>query len=208
MFFKAVVNIVKFLVYILNGKTNIQNKDKIPKGTVFVIAAPHRSLLDPIFIAFAVYPHVFSSMAKQELFKGRFLNWLLLKLNAFPVNRENPGPSALKQPVNILKEGKNSVLIFPSGSRHSDEIKGGTSAIAKLAGVPILPIVYQGPLTFKEMFNIFKRTDATVRIGDPIYLPKEKRVSRDDLAAYDQQIIAAFHQLDKEINPNFVYGAK
>ncbi|OUL09378.1 lysophospholipid acyltransferase family protein [Trichococcus shcherbakoviae] len=205
MFFKTVVIIVRFLFRILNGKTEIQNKEYIPKDTVFIIAAPHRSLLDPIFISFGVYPHVFSSMAKKELFKGKFTNWLLTHLNAFPVNRENPGPSALKQPVSILKEGKTSLLIFPTGSRHSAEIKGGTSSIAKLANVPILPVVYQGPLTFKDLL---KRKKATVRFGQPIYLPKEKRISRDELAAYDELLGTTFRQLDQEIDPNFVYVAK
>lgn len=205
MFFKTVVIIVRFLVRILNGKTEIQNKEYIPKDTVFIIAAPHRSLLDPIFISFGVYPHVFSSMAKQELFKGKFMNWLLTHMNAFPVNRKNPGPSALKQPVSVLKEGKTNLLIFPTGSRHSAEIKGGTSSIAKLANVPILPVVYQGPLTLKDLV---KRKKATVRFGKPIYLPKEKRISREELAAYDELLGATFRQLDQEIDPNFVYIAK
>lgn len=205
MFFKTVVIIVRFLVRILNGKTEIQNKEYIPKDTVFILAAPHRSLLDPVFISFGVYPHVFSSMAKQELFKGRFMKWLLFHMKAFPVNRENPGPSALKQPVSILKEGKTNLLIFPTGSRHSAEIKGGTSSIAKLANVPILPVVYQGPLTFKDLL---KRKKATVRFGKPIYLPKEKRVSREELAAYDELLGTTFRQLDQEIDPNFVYAPK
>ncbi|PTQ84253.1 1-acyl-sn-glycerol-3-phosphate acyltransferase [Trichococcus patagoniensis] len=205
MFFKTVVIIVRFLVRILNGKTEIQNKEYIPKDTVYIIAAPHRSLLDPVFISFGVYPHEFSSMAKQELFKGKFMNWLLTHMNAFPVNRENPGPSALKQPVSILKEGKTNLLIFPTGSRHSAEIKGGTSSIAKLANVPILPVVYQGPLTLKDLL---KRKKATVRFGKPIYLPNEKRISRDELAAYDELIGTTFRQLDQEIDPNFVYIAK
>ena len=127
-------------------------------------------------------------------------------MNAFPVNRENPGPSALKQPVSILKEGKTNLLIFPTGSRHSTEIKGGTSSIAKLANVPILPVVYQGPLTFKDL--ILKRKKATVRFGKPIYLPKEKRISREELAAYDELLGTTFRQLDQEIDPNFVYVAK
>lgn len=205
MFFKTVVIIVRFLVRILNGKTEIQNKEYIPKDTVYILAAPHRSLLDPIFISFGVYPHVFSSMAKQELFKGKFMNWLLTHMNAFPVNRENPGPSALKQPVSILKEGKTNLLIFPTGSRHSAEIKGGTSSIAKLANVPILPVVYQGPLTLKDLV---KRKKATVRFGKPIYLPNEKRISREELAAYDELLGTTFRQLDQEIDPNFVYIAK
>lgn len=205
MFFKTVVIIVRFLVRILNGKTEIQNKEYIPKDTVYILAAPHRSLLDPIFISFGVYPHVFSSMAKQELFKGKFMNWLLTHMNAFPVNRKNPGPSALKQPVSILKEGKTNLLIFPTGSRHSAEIKGGTSSIAKLANVPILPVVYQGPLTLKDLL---KRKKATVRFGKPIYLPNEKRISREELAAYDELLGTTFRKLDQEIDPNFVYIAK
>ena len=43
-------------------------------------------------------------MAKRNYFKwfGQFLT----SLNAFPVDRENPGPSTLKRPVNLLKEIK------------------------------------------------------------------------------------------------------
>ena len=36
---------------------------------------------------------------------GKFLS----SLNAFPVDRENPGPSTLKRPINLLKEHKQLV---------------------------------------------------------------------------------------------------
>ncbi|MCG4631583.1 1-acyl-sn-glycerol-3-phosphate acyltransferase, partial [Bifidobacterium pseudocatenulatum] len=49
-------------------------------------------------LALAVYPKKFTFMAKEELFKGRFAYWFLRKLGAFPVNRKNPGPSAIKTP--------------------------------------------------------------------------------------------------------------
>ena len=44
---------------------------------------------------------------------------ILTSLNAFPVDRENPGPSTLKRPVNLLKD--KTVGIFPTGHRTSAE---------------------------------------------------------------------------------------
>lgn len=68
-----------------------------------MLVAPHRTWMDPIFLALAVYPKKLGFMAKEELFKGKFANYFLRKLNAFPVNRKNPGPSVIKKPVTMLK---------------------------------------------------------------------------------------------------------
>lgn len=50
---------------------------------------------------------------------------------AFPVDRENPGTKPLKHAVKMLKESDKSMIMFPSGSRHSAEMKGGVAVIAK-----------------------------------------------------------------------------
>ena len=73
---------------------------------------------------------------------------ILTSLNAFPVDRENPGPSTLKRPVNLLKENK-TVGIFPTGHRTSvkGSIKRGASTIAMLGKAPILP-TYVGPKNY------------------------------------------------------------
>ncbi len=106
MFYNFVIRLVHFLLLILNGRIHVQNKEKLPEGTTYVLAAPHRSWLDPVFIAIAAYPHTFTTMAKKELFDNKFVNFILRKMNAFPVDRANPGPSAIKHPVTVLKEGK------------------------------------------------------------------------------------------------------
>lgn len=205
MFYKVVVHLIKVLIFILNGKIDIQNKENLPKDTSYILAAPHRSWLDPVYIAVAAYPHLFSTMAKQELFKTRFMSWLLYKMHGFPVNRENPGPSAIKQPVSILKKGDRNVFIFSTGSRYDDAVKGGTSTIARMANVPIVPVVFQGPFSFSALL---KRKKGHVRFGDPIYLPKGVRLSREELAEIDQRIHKQFSVLDKEINPDFKYEYK
>lgn len=202
MFYNAVVRIIGVLVFLLTGKIDIQNKESLPEDTSYILAAPHRSWLDPVFIAVAAFPHVYSTMAKQELFKNKIIAWFLRLLHAFPVNREKPGPSAIKKPVSILKEGKRNIFIFSSGSRYSNEVKGGTSTMARMAGVPIVPVVYQGAFTLGE---VFKRKKGHVRFGKPIYLPKGVRLNREQLAEIDEQLHEQFEKLDQELNPAFSY---
>lgn len=55
------------------------------------------------------------------MFQNTLIGWFLKKMHAFPVNRENPGPSALKIPLKLLKENK-VVGIFPSGTRTDEEV--------------------------------------------------------------------------------------
>ena len=55
---------------------------------------------------------------------------------AFPIDRENPGAEAIKYPVNMLKKSNRSLIMFPSGSRHSQDVKGGVAIIAKMAEGP------------------------------------------------------------------------
>ena len=166
-----------------------------------MIVAPHRSWLDPVLIAIAVYPKSLVLMAKQELFKPKPFAWFIRQLGAFPVNREKPGPSAIKHPVTQIKEHKKALVIFPTGTRYSNEMKGGAVTIARMAKAPIVPIVYQGPFTF---MNILKRQKMFVKIGEPIHLP-EGRLSKEELAQYDELLIQKFDELDQKINPNFVY---
>ena len=65
MFYKFIVHLVHLLLLLLNGTIDVQNKEKLPENQTYILAAPHRSWLDPVFIAVAAYPHVFSTMAKQ-----------------------------------------------------------------------------------------------------------------------------------------------
>lgn len=193
---------MRFLLAILNGNAHYENRTKLPTDTSYILVAPHRTWIDPVYLAIAASPKPFTFMAKKELFKNPILSWVIRHANAFPVDRANPGPSAIKTPVKILKKGDLSLMIFPTGTRHSNEIKGGAATIAKLSGVPIIPAVYQGPLT---LGGILKRKKVTVRFGDPITIDRKVKLSKENLKAIDEQIQQAFDQLDMEIDPSFKY---
>ncbi|AGY81623.1 MULTISPECIES: lysophospholipid acyltransferase family protein [Carnobacterium] len=202
MFYKILRAVLRFLLAILNGNAHYENRTKLPTDTSYILVAPHRTWIDPVYLAIAASPKPFTFMAKKELFKNPILSWIIRHANAFPVDRANPGPSAIKTPVKILKKGDLSLMIFPTGTRHSNEIKGGAATIAKLSGVPIIPAVYQGPLT---LGGILKRKKVTVRFGDPITIDRKVKLSKENLKAIDEQIQQAFDQLDMEIDPSFKY---
>lgn len=202
MFYRILRGTLRFLLAILNGNAHYENRDKLPTDTSYILVAPHRTWIDPVYLAIAASPKPFTFMAKKELFKNPILSWVIRHANAFPVDRANPGPSAIKTPVKILKKGDLSLMIFPTGTRHSNEIKGGAATIAKLSGVPIVPAVYQGPMS---LGGILKRKKVTVRFGDPITIDRTVKLSKENLKAIDQQIQQAFDQLDIEIDPSFKY---
>lgn len=200
MFYSFARVLVRALVFLLNGNTHYENKQALPTGP-YVLVGPHRTWWDPIMFALAASPRKFSFMAKQELFKNPILRWILEHANAFGVDRAHPGPSVIKTPVKYLRKGELSVMIFPSGSRYSNELRGGAILIAKLAKVPIVPAVYQGPLKFS---GFLKRHRVTVRFGEPI-MPPAGKLTDEMTAAVGDEMKAAFDRIDAAIDPNFKY---
>ena len=74
--------------------------------------------------------------------------------------------------------------------------------IAKLANVPLVPAVYQGPLSFSALFSRKKRK---IAFGNPIYIDRKQRLTDEIQKEYEQQMQAAFDQLDQQLDPSFHY---
>ena len=117
---------------------------------------------------------------------------------AFPVDRENPSQEVLKYPVRMLRKSSFSLMLFPSGSRHSSELKGGVAVIAKTAKVPIVPAFYQGPTSIG---GLLKGEPVTIRIGDSLDISDIKRMNADGVNRVAERIQTSFQQLEAEIQP-------
>lgn len=196
MLYKIAFYIVRAFLSIF-GRLKVFQKDKLPTNhNGYVVACTHTGWIDILWLGIALYPTRIHYMAKIELFKNRFLKWLMENLNAFPVDRENPGPSAIKIPRKLLKEGK-VVGIFPSGTRSSEEVplKRGAVTIASYGKAPIIPAAYVGPNDFKDLF---KRVKPRIIFGDPIYLPEDlpRREAMDQMM---EQLNKALIDLQNEI---------
>ena len=203
-FFVFLRGLVAFLLFIFNGKSKYYHTERIPKDENYILVAPHRMAWEPVWFAFACAPKQFIFMAKKELFKG-FGGWWIKMCGAFPVDREKPGTKPLKHAVKMLKESNKSMIMFPSGSRHSAEMKGGAAIIAKMAKVRLVPGVYQGPLSMK---GVFKRQKVAINFGEPIDISDIKKMDDAGIAEVNRRMEEAFERLDKELNPDFHYVAK
>lgn len=201
-FYDVLHGIVVGLIWTINGRIKYMHRDRLPVNDNYILVGPHRSWWDPVWYAVAAYPKHFIFMAKIELFKFPPLAWLIRAAGAFPVDRENVGPSVIKVPVRELKSGDRSLIMFPSGSRHSAELKSGTILIAKMSGKPIVPAVYQGPVKFSQLF---KRNNTTINFGEPIVVDRKDKLDKENITKYTQMIQDAFDRLDQGINPDFVY---
>lgn len=193
--YKLSRSIIHILLIIFGGGVRAINRNRIPSNlTSYVVVCTHRTWLDVLALGIAMKPTPLHYMAKKELFQTKITKWFFTSLHAFPVDRENPGPSTLKIPHRLLKEGK-VVGIFPSGTRSSEGVglKKGAFVIAKRSGVPIIPAVYQGPTSLK---GILKREPLIVNFGHPIDIEKYKMKDAEEIL---EKIQKTFHELTSEM---------
>lgn len=174
-------------------RIEVHNLDKLPKDKGFIIACNHISWVDIVGLGVAILPKQIHFMAKKELFEKKWSNKFISSLNGFPVDRENPGPSSIKTPVKLIKEGK-VVGIFPSGTRDGDApLKRGAVTIANLAKTQIVPAAYVGPTSLKE---IFLGKKMRVILGEPMEISVR---GKEALLEVTDELSERIKQLENEI---------
>ncbi|WP_371684130.1 lysophospholipid acyltransferase family protein [Rummeliibacillus sp. TYF005] len=89
-----------FVVKLLGlfNKLKVYNKNNLPAEGGYVIAC-NIGWIDILNLGVSIYPKPIHFMAKKQLFDHKPLGWFKTKRNAFPIDCENPGPSAVKVPI-------------------------------------------------------------------------------------------------------------
>lgn len=159
-----------FLVYFRLSRRGI---DHIPKHGPLVLAANHRSFLDPFVIGTCLRRPIYY-VAKKELFDNRLYGWFLSRLGAFPVNRDSGDAEMLATARAILDRG-DCVLIFPEGTRVRPgplaAPRRGVARLALEAGVPIVPVTVAGTENVRRGFRFYPRK-VRIRVGRALELPR------------------------------------
>ncbi|MEK5330925.1 MULTISPECIES: lysophospholipid acyltransferase family protein [unclassified Lysinibacillus] len=196
--YKFTANLVKLILKLSGSKARVYDEQNLPKDGGFIIACTHTGYVDILNLGVAVLPREIHFMAKKQLFDIKGLGWLINHLNAFPVDRDNPGPSVIKVPSQLLKEGK-IVGIFPSGTRNSEgsDLKQGAITIAQLSKTQIVPAAYVGA---RNAGDVFKRGKGYLIYGEPFYVTGKGKEGREEFTLHlEHELIALTDELNKRI---------
>ena len=159
------------LILRFNGGLDTKGTDNVPSEGGVIIASNHISYLDPPLLG-SVLPRLATFMARKGLFDVPVLGRMITRA-AFPIDREKPRPSTIKNAVRRLKKGA-LIVMFPEGRRNETgqllEARRGVGMIATMSNVPIVPALIIGtdkalPVNAKWL----KRNKISVIFGKPIY---------------------------------------
>lgn len=169
------------LKYLASIKYKIENLDILKKTsdhTPIIIGCNHQSTWETLI--FSLLFKEITVVAKRELFKLPIAGIFFKKLRCIPVDRSSP-VSAIKSLLKhgkIAKENKQSILIFPNGTRSAEkdeiEYKSGVFALYKTLNMPVIPAhVNSGKYWPRRTFKKKKGT-IILSIKNPIMPGLEK----------------------------------
>jgi glycerol-3-phosphate dehydrogenase (NAD(P)+) len=164
-------------------------REHIPAEGPFIIAANHRSFLDPFVIAVMARRPIYF-MTKKEAFINRPAAWLLSSLGAYPIDREGGDQDAMATTRAILARG-DGVLIFPEGTRTRPgplgRPKRGVGRLALETGAPVVPVAIIGSEAVRKGWRI-RPHKVRIRAGAPLTFPEVQDPSRHLAAAVTDRI--------------------
>ncbi len=174
---KTWVRLVTFLVI----KRDIKGREGIPRKGALILASNHLNLGDPSLLT-AVMPRRIVWMTKQELFDIPVFGVLYHLFGCIPVRRFHADLRALRQSQEALRRGL-LLGMFPEGTRSGESGLGrgepGTALIALRTNTPIMPVAIWGTEDIKLPRDFFRRTEVHIIFGEPFYLPRPQRLTKE-----------------------------
>jgi 1-acyl-sn-glycerol-3-phosphate acyltransferase len=153
-------------------RMRVEGSEHLPPSGPVILAANHRSNMDPVLLGAAVKRPV-AYMAKVELFVWP-LGWILRLIGQFPVQRGGIDREALRQTSAVLARG--GVLgLFPEGTRGDgsfSSVHPGLAYIVLRERCPVLPVALFGTERVRRRFGWLPfASPVRIVIGPPIDLP-------------------------------------
>lgn len=164
----------------LYGSPRVIGTDRLKsvKGPV-VFVANHHSHADTTLLLTTLPNHLSRDLSvaagADYFFTNKFMATIsALFIGAVPIERLRLSKLSITNTVETIEAG-NSLLIFPEGGRSPDgwsqEHRPGAAFVAKLAGVPIVPIYIEGTGNLLPKGKAWpRRSRCAVAFGSPMQL--------------------------------------
>jgi 1-acyl-sn-glycerol-3-phosphate acyltransferase len=173
----------------------------VPERGPVILAPNHFSALDHWFVGLLLHRQV-RYMAKSQLFKGPFLEFVLSHVGAFPVRRGQRDEEAIVTAGAILGHGGVLVMYVEGGRSRSGQIgdsaRPGIGRLALETGAPVVPVTIYG----SERARNWRRLEfpaVTVRYGEPLRFDVEVDPTRERQQAVADQVLAAVRRMYDEL---------
>jgi len=175
---------------------DVVGKENIPHKGALIFTCNHFSVGDPPLLI-GIFPRRIVWMAKQELFDLPLLGKLYNMGGFIPVRRFEGDLRAIRRSQDALRRG-HVLGMFPEGTRSGGRLgraEPGTALIALRTGALVLPVAIWGTEHVRLPRDLFRRTKAHARFGEPYRLPNPSRITREAVAAGTDEIMRRIAEL-------------
>ena len=203
MFTRRLLNFFLRIAFKLLLNLEVVGLENVPLEGPLILMINHTHLIDPA-MAGGVMPREVVAMSKIENFRDPILGIIVRLYGAFPVRRGEMDLRALRQALEVLRNGE-VLLMAPEGTR-SKECRlqpghDGMTFIALRANAPILPMAITGTKDFSSNLKRLRRTDIKIVIGKPFrFRLSGERVRRDVLHQMTEE---SMYQLAAILPPEY-----
>ena len=188
-------------IFLPGARLHVRREAEFPRGP-FLLASNHISHFDPPLLSVAS-PIRIDWMAMREILEVPVGGAILRGTGAFPVERGGDRAS-VREALRRLK-GERVVGVFPEGGIRDGSasilngapIRAGATALAAMAGVPVVPAVILGSDRLYRWRNWkpWHRVPIWIRFGPPIAPPGATGEDRADRQAYADALAAEMRRL-------------
>ncbi len=189
--YRMLKKLVQWLLPLLL-RVRVVGRENFPPSGPYILVTNHLSAYDsPLLMA--VCPHTVRAFAASKHKRNPFYALVLNMAGSIWVRRGEIDREALRGAMAVLERGE--VLgMAPEGTRARKVYalqpgKTGAAYLATRANVPIVPVGITGTEKVKENLPRLRRTDVTVTVGEPFYLPESGRVRGPKLDEYTDIIM-------------------
>lgn len=181
-------------------RLEVRGQEFLPPRGAFILGSNHVSYLDAIIVGIAS-PRILHFMARDSLFRIPVLGWVIRRLNAFPLRRDEQDPASIRLALQHLRQGR-ALVVFPEGGRSRTGQLGqahpGIGLLAAHAKVPVVPAYLSGTdraLPRRARFIRFHKI--SVHFGKPLFFTESvsKEQRRSSYQAFANRVMASVAEI-------------